>query len=176
MEQSQKLTFASIFYQNVAGLSADDFPRHRITLQAEDETSCSTSHGLIFLWRRDAEAYAFGVRHVAPSPPGEARAGGAMLRATGMRRQKSFRFHRIRYFLRSDLNSQRFDVNISAFIRNFHQKKFFKFFFTFFSHFFQKFWKIWAELSGTITFRTTYRPRMLIAQNHRLNELVPQIK
>ena len=44
MEQSQKLTFASIFYQNVAGLSADDFPGHRITLQAEDETSCSTSH------------------------------------------------------------------------------------------------------------------------------------
>ena len=76
MEQSQKLTFASIFYQNVASLSADDFPGHRITLQAEDETSCSTSHGLIFLRRRDAEAYAFGVRHVAPSPPGEAQAGG----------------------------------------------------------------------------------------------------
>ena len=33
--------------------------------------------------RRNARAYAFGVRHVAPSPPGEARAGGAMLRATG---------------------------------------------------------------------------------------------
>ena len=48
MEQSQKLTFASIFYQNVAGLSADDFPGHRITLQAEDETSCSTSHASIF--------------------------------------------------------------------------------------------------------------------------------
>ena len=142
MEQSQKLTFASIFYQNVAGLSADDFLGHRITLQAEDETSCSTSHGLIFLWRRDAEAYAFGVRHVAPSPPGEARAGGAMLRATGIRRQKSFRFHRIRYFSRSDLNSQRFDVKISAFIRNFHQKNssnFFSNFFHIFSKNFEKF-------------------------------------
>ena len=142
MEQSQKLTFASIFYQNVAGLSADDFPGHRITLQAEDETSCSTSHGLIFLWRRDAEAYAFGVRHVAPSPPGEARAGGAMLRATGMRRQKSFRFHRIRYFSRSDLNSQRLDVKISAFIWNFHQKIlqiFFSNFFHIFSKNFEKF-------------------------------------
>ena len=35
-----------------------------------------------FLTSRNAEAYAFGVRHVAPSPPGEERAGGAMLRAT----------------------------------------------------------------------------------------------
>ena len=82
MEQSQKLTFLSIFYQNVASLSADDLPGHRITLQAEDETSCSTSHGSIFFLSRDAETYAFGVRHVAPSPPGVERAGGAMLRAT----------------------------------------------------------------------------------------------
>ena len=58
----------------------------------------------------------------------------------------------------------------------FSSKKFFNFFFKFFSHFFQKFWKIWAELRDSITFRTTYRPRMLIAQNHRLNELVPEIK
>ena len=84
MKLDQKLTFLPIFYQNVAGLSADDLPGHRITLQAEDETSCSTSHVSIFFSSRDAEAYAFGVRHVAPSPPGEARAGGAMLRATGI--------------------------------------------------------------------------------------------
>ena len=48
-----------------------------------------------FLTSRDAEAYAFGVRHVAPSPPGEERAGGAMLRATGMKSQRSFQFDRI---------------------------------------------------------------------------------
>ena len=34
-----------------------------------------------------AATYAFGVRHVAPSPPGEVRAGGAMLRATGIEAQ-----------------------------------------------------------------------------------------
>ena len=44
MELDQRLTFLPIFYQNVAGLSADDLPGHRITLQAEDETSCSTSN------------------------------------------------------------------------------------------------------------------------------------
>ena len=123
MEQTQKFTFLSIFYQNVASPSADDLPGHRITLQAEDEASCSTSHELqsafFFSWR-DAEAYACGVRHVAPSPPGEARAGGAMLRATGTRRRKKFRSDRDRPFSESALNSERLREKIFTFFVNFH--------------------------------------------------------
>ena len=80
-----------------------------------------------FLTSCDAEAYAFGVRHVAPSPPGEERAGGAMLRATGMKSHKSFRFDRISSLLRPELNSERFAVKISTIMRNFmknHCQKF----------------------------------------------------
>ena len=189
-----------------------------------------------FLTSRDAEAYAFGVRHVAPSPPGEERAGGAMLRATGMRRPRSFRSDWIWSILRSESNPQRSDVKISTLIRKFRQiliKFFFKKFFTFFrkflknsskfwtigpraiSHRFSRnfactsaisnyideqilkkfecmellqkatfllssisfiFWKNWAELNASITFRITYRPKIWIAQNHRLNELSPEKK
>ena len=48
MELNQKLTFQRKKSQNVASPLRDDLPGHRITLRAEDETSCSTSH-----WNND---------------------------------------------------------------------------------------------------------------------------
>ena len=44
MELNQKFTFPPKRSQNVASPLRDDLPWHRITLRAEDEPSCSTSH------------------------------------------------------------------------------------------------------------------------------------
>ena len=52
MDVHQKFTFPPKNFQNVASTSADDLPEHRITLQAEDEPSWSTSHVNQFLiWK-----------------------------------------------------------------------------------------------------------------------------
>ena len=54
MEQIQKLTFQQKCYKYVASPFGGDLPKHRITLRAEDETSCSTSHCDKFLLEMNA--------------------------------------------------------------------------------------------------------------------------
>ena len=73
MELSQKLTFQRKRSKYVASPLRDDLPWHRITLRVQDRHPALrvTSHFVLSSPHcRDDAGYAFGVRHVAPSPPG----------------------------------------------------------------------------------------------------------